>query len=145
MASILCLLHSKANTIINSAPFNFRFFLPTQMQTRKSSSSKKSKMAGSALAITTTITKEEREYHACDEWQVEYARFVNCRSSAFRSTHPSLEPVPKNRLRGAWISSSPAASVKLIYERTSSGTDDGVLILSLRSKTLVSLKISSLC
>ncbi|XP_057811033.1 protein POOR HOMOLOGOUS SYNAPSIS 1 [Salvia miltiorrhiza] len=104
------------------------------MQKRKTSSSKKSKMAGSALAITTT--NKESENHACDEWQVEYARFVNCSSSAFESTHPSLTPVPKSRLRGVWISSSTAASVKLIYERTSSGTDDAVLVLSLRSKTL---------
>ncbi|XP_042008523.1 protein POOR HOMOLOGOUS SYNAPSIS 1-like isoform X2 [Salvia splendens] len=91
-------------------------------------------MAGLALAINTT--NKESQNHACDEWQIEYARFVNCSSSAFNSTHPSLVPVPKNRLRGAWISSSISASVKLIYKRTSSGTDDAFLVLSLRSKTL---------
>lgn len=113
------------------------------MTKRKITSSRKSKMAGSALAISTT--NKESANHACDEWQIEYARFVNCSSFAFNSTHPSLVPVPKPRLRGAWISSSISASVKLIYDRTSSGTDDAVLVLSLRSKTLVSLKISSSC
>ncbi|KAG6405682.1 hypothetical protein SASPL_133274 [Salvia splendens] len=104
------------------------------MTKRKITSSRKAKMAGLALAINTT--NKESQNHACDEWQIEYARFVNCSSSAFNSTHPSLVPVPKNRLRGAWISSSISASVKLIYKRTSSGTDDAFLVLSLRSKTL---------
>ncbi|XP_042005730.1 protein POOR HOMOLOGOUS SYNAPSIS 1-like [Salvia splendens] len=125
------------NPTINSIPFFFNFpslLLPIQMTKRKITSSRKSKMAGSALAVSTT--NKESEKPACDEWQIEYARFVNCSSSAFNSTHPSLVPVPKSRLRGAWISSSISASVKLIYERTSSGTDDAVLVLSLRSKTL---------
>lgn len=84
---------------------------------------------------------------AIDEWRVEYARFVNRQPSAFTSTHPLLTPVPKHRTRSSWISTADAgaASVQLIYEKTSSGTDDAVLVLSLRSKTLVSLKISSLC
>ncbi|KAL1556738.1 protein POOROUS SYNAPSIS 1-like [Salvia divinorum] len=92
-------------------------------------------MAGSALAINTT--SKEGENHSCNKWQIEYARFVNCSPSAFKSTHPSLVPVLKHRLRGAWISSSISASVKLIYERTSSGTDDAVFVLSLRSKTFM--------
>ncbi|KAH6825301.1 hypothetical protein C2S53_007025 [Perilla frutescens var. hirtella] len=99
-------------------------------------------MAGSVLAISTT--SNERENYARDlqispvinEWQVEYARFINCSSSVFPSTHPSLVPVPKNRLRRNWISTADAASVKLIYERSSAGTDDAVLVLSLLSKTL---------
>ena len=135
---------AKPNCKFHTLVFNFpSLLLLVQMTKRKITSSRKSKMAGSALAINTT--NKESENHACDEWQIEYARFVNCSSSAFNSTHPSLVPVPKSRLRGAWISSSISASVKLIYERTSSGTDDAVLVLSLQSKTLVSLKISSSC
>lgn len=109
-----------------------------------------SKMAGSALAIT--VTNKERENHernlqiaaVTDEWKVEYARFINCSSSALKSMHPSLEPVPKNRHHGNWISATTAASIKLIYERSPAGTDDAVFVLSLGSKILVRLKISSL-
>lgn len=113
-------------------------------------------MAGTATAAIPSVGKK-REGDArvqqisavSDAWRVEYARFVDCQyqSSAFTSTHPSLMPLKRNRIRSSWISTAAAeaASVQLIYEKTSSGADDAVLVLSLRSKSLVSLGISSFC
>lgn len=103
-------------------------------------------MAGTVLAISTNSELENSTHNSrisavIDEWQVQFARFINYSSSTFRRTHPSLTPMTNYRLRrGTWISTA-SASVKLIYERSSSGLDDAVLVLSLRSRVLVSLKI----
>ncbi|KAK4399695.1 protein POOR HOMOLOGOUS SYNAPSIS 1 [Sesamum angolense] len=101
-------------------------------------------MAGSAVTTTTTTTNLELETPAqssqsfamIDQWQVQYARFINYSSSTLRRTHPSLTPIAKSRLRrGTWMSTV-GGCLKLIYEQSSTGWDDAVLVLSLESRVL---------
>ncbi|KAI3452690.1 hypothetical protein Pfo_009354 [Paulownia fortunei] len=107
-------------------------------------------MAGSVLAISTNNSELENPTlnsqisAVIDQWQVEYARFINYSSSTCRRTHPSLTPIAKNRLRrGTWISTA-ASSLKLIYHRSSTGLDDAVIVISLRSRVLEEHYISKM-
>ncbi|XP_011071295.1 protein POOR HOMOLOGOUS SYNAPSIS 1 [Sesamum indicum] len=98
-------------------------------------------MAGSAMTTTTNLELEtparsSQSFAVIDQWQVQYARFINYASSTLRRTHPSLTPVAKSRLRhGTWMSTV-AGSLKLIYEQSSTGWDHAVLLLSLGSRVL---------
>lgn len=108
-------------------------------------------MAGSMVTIPTNHLEMENPRHShsqispvIDQWQIQYARFINYSSSNFSRTQSSLSPlaaVQKQRLRsGAWISSSSfTACVKLVSDR-SNGFSDAILFLSLRVKVLVSSK-----
>ncbi|KAL0327287.1 UNVERIFIED_CONTAM: protein POOR HOMOLOGOUS SYNAPSIS 1 [Sesamum angustifolium] len=101
-------------------------------------------MAGSAVTTTTTTTttnleletpaQSSQSFAVIDQWQVQYARFINYSSSTLRRAHPSLTPIAKSRLRrGTWMSTV-AGCLKLIYEQSSTGWDDAVLVLSLGSR-----------
>ncbi|KAL0408579.1 UNVERIFIED_CONTAM: protein POOR HOMOLOGOUS SYNAPSIS 1 [Sesamum radiatum] len=100
-------------------------------------------MAGSAVTTTNleleTPTQSSQSFAVIDQWQVQYARFINYRSSTLRRTHPSLTPIAKSRLRrGTWMSTV-SGCLKLIYEQSSTGWDDAVLVLSLGSRVLVQM------
>ncbi|EYU22521.1 hypothetical protein MIMGU_mgv1a025053mg [Erythranthe guttata] len=105
-------------------------------------------MAGSELAISTNKSESENPAQnpqisaTIDQWEVQYGRFVNFSSSTVRLTHPSLA-IPKIRLgRGIWISAA-AASLKLNYQQSFNGLYDASIVISLRSRVLVSLEIRS--
>ncbi|KAL0447158.1 UNVERIFIED_CONTAM: protein POOR HOMOLOGOUS SYNAPSIS 1 [Sesamum latifolium] len=102
-------------------------------------------MAGSAVTTATTNLELEtpaqssKSFAVIDQWQVQYARFINYSSATLRRTHPSLTPIAKSRLRrGTWMSTV-SGCLKLIYEQSSTGWDDAVLVLSLGSRVLVQM------
>ncbi|KAG8383226.1 hypothetical protein BUALT_Bualt05G0162400 [Buddleja alternifolia] len=94
-----------------------------------------------AIAATTeseTSTNNLQLSAVIDQWQVQYARFISYSSSTLKSTHPSLTPIQKHRLRGGtWISAADAACVKLNYHQSPAGLEDAVLVLSLGSRVLI--------
>ncbi|CAI9779365.1 unnamed protein product [Fraxinus pennsylvanica] len=108
-------------------------------------------MAGSMVTVPINHLEMENPKHShsqispiIDQWQIQYARFINCSSSNVSRTRSSLSPlaaVQKQRLRGGtWISSSSfTACLKLVSDH-SNGFSDAILLLSLRAKVLVSPK-----
>ncbi|XP_073302353.1 protein POOR HOMOLOGOUS SYNAPSIS 1-like isoform X2 [Primulina huaijiensis] len=100
------------------------------------------------MAESAVTTPSNSTSSVIDQWNIQYARFMNYSSTVVNRTHPSLTPISaagKNRHQGGtWITTLSAASLKLIFERTAEGLDDVVLTISLRSHVLEEHHISKM-
>ncbi|XP_075504751.1 protein POOR HOMOLOGOUS SYNAPSIS 1-like isoform X2 [Primulina tabacum] len=100
------------------------------------------------MAESTETNPSNLTSSVIDQWNIQYARFMNYSSTVVNHIHPSLTPISaawKNRHQGGtWITTLSAASLKLIFQPTAEGLDDAVLTISLRSRVLEEHHISKM-